>query len=210
MKIGKKNITNYMDNKIFRNFVIVFFIVFIGLSLYKCNIFRELQSFREDCYLSTWTVDTTGITNKAKEAILISESINKPNTDFTYCINLPVSERKDYTGTPGKYPQTCMNTVSSFYNPKRNWAQCQYFVNNCTKLGFKETDLPKPGDIIVFFKKNHAFHTGLYLGNSKYGPVINHSDGGKLPNNYHKHVLVNNLYKNCGSYVYYRYYTYVK
>ena len=103
-----------------------------------------------------------------------------------------------------------MNTVSAFYSPQRNWAQCQYFVNNCTKLGFKETDLPRPGDIIVFFKKNHAFHTGLYVGTSVYGPVINHSDGGKLPKNYHKHVLVKNLYKNYREHIYYRYYTYIK
>lgn len=196
-----------MVNKTLRNFVIVFILVFIGLSLYKCNICNEVKTIREDLYLSSWSIDTSNVSDKAKNAIIISENTNKPNTDFTYCINLPSKERHDYTGTPGKYPQTCMNTVSAFYSPKRNWAQCQYFVDNCNTLGFKETSIPKPGDIIVFFNKNHAFHTGLYLGNSRYGPIMNHSDGGKLPNNYHKHVIVNNVYKNSGEHIYYRYYT---
>ena len=199
-----------MVNKILRNFAIVFILVFIGLSLYKCNVYNEVTELRQNLYLSSWSVDTSNITDKAKKAILISENINKPNTDFTYCINLPPKDRRDYTGTLGKYPQTCMNTVSSFYSPTRNWAQCQYFVNNCRALGFEETSIPKPGDIIIFFNKNHAFHTGLYLGNSNYGPIMNHSDGGKLPSNYHKHVIVNNVYKNSGEHIYYRYFTCIK
>ena len=196
--------------KIIIGFITVFIIVFIGLQFHNNTISNKITRLNEELYLSTWSVDTSNISDKAKEAIMKSELATKPNTDFSNCINLPVKDRKDYTGTPGIYPQTCMNTVSSFYSPDKNWAQCQYFVNNCNRLGFEEVEVPKAGDIIVFFKKNHAFHTGLYLGKSKYGPVINHSDGGKLPNNYHKHVLVKNLYKDYKENIYYRYYTYIK
>ena len=88
----------------------------------------------------------------------------------------------DYTGTKGKSPKTCMNTVSAFYSPKANWASCSYFISHLKQLGFKETQKPKPGDIVIFFKKNNApGHAGLYVGNSLLGPLMNHADGGNQP-----------------------------
>lgn len=193
--------------------IIILLFITLGISsvLYiDLKEYNRYSTYKEILYMKNWSYSTEGISKAAKNAISISENTTCPNNNFSHVIHFPKEWKKDYTGTPGKYPQTCMNTVSAFYNPKANWAQCQYFVNNCTKLGFKETTTPKAGDIIIFFKKNHAFHTGLYLGESRYGPVINHSNGGKLPSDYQKHILVKNLYKNCGEHVYYRYYTYIK
>lgn len=162
-------------------------------------------------YYITWTPSTYNISEKAREAVNISENTCKPNTDFSNCINLPVKDRRDYTGTPGPYPQTCMNTVSSFYSPNANWAQCNYFVNNLQKLGFKETFDPKPGDIVIFFKKNNdARHTGLYVGKSLFGPLMNHSDGGKKSHNYQKHFPIKLFMLTRKDYVNYKYYTYIK
>jgi len=175
------------------------------LKIFLCTLFLLF------IYYITWCPSTTGISNKARAAVQISENTHKPNTDFTYCINLPKRDRKDYTGTPGKYPQTCMNTVSSFYSPEANWAQCNYFVNNLKYLGFKETNNPKPGDIVIFFKKNNdARHTGLYVGKSLFGPLMNHSDGGKKPHNYQKHFPIWLFMITRKDYVNYKYYTYIK
>ena len=160
-------------------------------------------------YYFTWSPNKSNISEQAKIAIEKSEACDRPNNDFSYCINLPKKDRKDYTGTPGKYPQTCMNTVSSFYSPKANWAQCNYFVNNLNKLHFKETDSPRPGDIVIFFKKNNdARHTGLYVGKSLFGPLMNHSDGGKLPHNYQKHFPIKLYMLTRKDYINYKYYTY--
>ena len=162
-------------------------------------------------YYLTWTPSTKGISEKARIAVERSESCTHPNNDFSHVIHFPKGWKKDYTGTPGKYPQTCMNTVSSFYSPEANWAQCNYFVNHLKKLGFKETSDPKPGDIVVFFKANNdARHTGLYVGNLLFGPMMNHSDGGKKPHNYQKHFPLKLFTIGAKGYVEYKYYTCVK
>lgn len=101
-------------------------------------------------YYITWTPSTKGISEKARIAVERSEACTQPNNDFSHVIHFPKEWKKDYTGTVGKYPQTCMNTVSAFYCPDANWAQCIYFVNHLKKLGFKETNDPKPGDLVVF------------------------------------------------------------
>ena len=103
-----------------------------------------------------------------------------------------------------------MNTVSAFYSPDANWAQCIYFVNHLKKLGFKETNDPKPGDVVVFFDRNHeAHHTGLYVGKSLFGPLMNHSDGGRKPHNYQKHLPIKLYMKASKHFIDYKYYTYV-
>lgn len=161
-------------------------------------------------YYFTWTPSTEGISEKARIAVERSEACTHPNNDFTHVIHFPKEWKKDYTGAVGKYPQTCMNTVSAFYSPEANWAQCIYFVNHLKKLGFKETDSPKPGDVVVFFDRNHeAHHTGLYVGKSLFGPLMNHSDGGRKPYDYQKHMPVKLFMLVRKKYVDYKYYTYV-
>ena len=162
-------------------------------------------------YYVTWTPSTDGISETAKKAVIASEERTCPNNDFRNVRHFPKEWKKDYTGTPGKYPQTCMNTVSSFFCPESNWAQCNWFVAHHKQLGFEETTHPKPGDIVVFFKKNNdARHTGLFVGYSLFGPLMNHSDGGKKPHNYQKHFPIL-LYVGAGrarGYIDYKYYTY--
>ena len=164
-------------------------------------------------YYFSWSPSVDGISERARLAVERSEACTHPNNDFSHVVHFPKEWKKDYTGTPGKYPQTCMNTVSAFYSPEANWAQCNWFVAHLKQLGFQETTDPKPGDIVVFFKKNNdARHTGLYVGKSLFGPLMNHSDGGKKPHNYVKHFPIQ-LYMLGGKsrgYVEYRYYTYIR
>lgn len=161
-------------------------------------------------YWLTWTPSLKGISEKAKQAVIASEKNKCPNNDFTHVVHFPKAWKKDYTGTPGPYPQTCMNTVSSFYSPDANWAQCAWFVANHKRLGFAETDDPKPGDIVVFFKEHGvAKHTGLYVGKSLFGPLMNHSDGGKKPHNYQKHFPIKLYIFGSTNYKSHKYYTYI-
>ena len=161
-------------------------------------------------YYFTWTPSTKGISEKARIAVERSEACTHPNNDFSHVIHFPKEWKKDYTGTVGIYPQTCMNTVSAFYRPEANWAQCIYFVNHLKKLGFKETNDPKPGDVVVFFDRNHeAHHTGLYVGKSLFGPLMNHSDGGRKPHNYQKHLPIKLYMRASKNFIDYKYYTYV-
>ena len=161
-------------------------------------------------YYFTWSPSLDGISEKARLAVERSEACTHPNNDFTHVVHFPQKWKKDYTGTPGKDPQTCMNTVSSFYSPDANWAHCGWFVNNHKKLGFKETDHPKPGDIVIFLRGNgSAGHTGLYVGKSLFGPMMNHSDGGKKDYNYWKHFPIKLYMLIAYHYKSYKYYTYI-
>ena len=135
-------------------------------------------------YYITWTPSTRGISEQARIAVERSEACTHPNNDFSHVIHFPKAWKKDYTGAVGIYPQTCMNTVSAFYSPEANWAQCIYFVNHLKKLGFKQTDNPKPGD-------------------------MNHSNGGRKPHNYQKHFPIKLYLKASKNFIDYKYYTYV-
>ena len=49
--------------------------------------------------------------------------------------------------------------------------------------------------------------TGLYVGNSLFGPLMNHSDGGRKPHNYQKHLPIKLYLKGSKNFIEYKYYT---
>ncbi len=183
-------------------------IAVVAMACTSCHTEGTTSNNPSTEYLSLWKPSTKGISEKAKIAVERSENTTCPNNDFRYVIHFPKEWKIDYTGTKGKSPKTCMNTVSAFYSPKANWASCSYFISHLKQLGFKETQKPKPGDIVIFFKKNNApGHAGLYVGNSLLGPLMNHADGGNQPYNYEKHLLIEYYMLKHKYYIKYKYYT---
>ena len=97
----------------------------------------------------------------------------KANFDLRYCVDLPANSRKDFTNTSWK-PMPCINTATSLYNDKYRAGNCNKFMSNPEKWGFKE--IPEneavAGDLMLFLrKKDGARHAGVYTMNSLLGPL---------------------------------------
>lgn len=95
------------------------------------------------------------------------------NYDLRYCIDLPTSERRDYTNSSWK-PMPCINTASSLYNDKHRAANCNKFMADPSKWGFQEVsaDEAVPGDMMLFIRRTDgARHAGVYTMNSILGPL---------------------------------------
>lgn len=128
---------------------------------------------------------------KGNEIVRRAEACRKPNNDFSYCTN-PSIERAACRNYPvsGKFhPLTCINTATSFYNPKNTCSYCPDFVRMPERWGFHEVKAKdrEPGDLIIFYRKGIASHAAVYIGESLFGPLMNHSDGGYLPIDYWRH-----------------------
>jgi len=121
-----------------------------------------------------------------------AEACSKPNNDFTYSTNPSINRSacRNYPVTSSFHPLTCINTATSFYNPKNTCSYCPDFVKMPGRWGFKEVPAKdrKPGDLIIFYRKGIASHAAVYIGESLFGPLMNQSDGGFLPIDYQKHV----------------------
>jgi len=105
------------------------------------------------------------------------------NYDLRYCIDLPADSRKDYTNTSWK-PLPCINTASSLYNDKHRAGNCNKFMANPERWGFREVsaDEAVPGDMMLFFRRSDgARHAGVYTMNSLLGPLCaNTITGGRF------------------------------
>lgn len=102
---------------------------------------------------------------------------------------------------------TCINTVTSFYNPRFTAAVCKNFVANPMKWHFKEVEKSEalPGDIIVLFDNTgNAWHAVILDHISGNDIIINHSNGKWSQNDYKRN---DHLSKWKFSYV--KFYTYV-
>lgn len=100
-----------------------------------------------------------------------------PNYDLRYCIDLDAGSRKDFTSSTWK-PMPCINTATSFYNPKHRADNCNRFKANPSNWGFKEVSAKDavPGDLILWVrKKDGARHAGVYTCNSIIGPLCANS-----------------------------------
>jgi len=121
-----------------------------------------------------------------------AEACSKPNNDFTYSTNPSIARSacRNYPVSGDFHPLTCINTATSFYNPKSTCSYCPDFVRTPGRWGFHEVSAKdrKPGDMVVFFKKGLATHAAVYIGESLFGPLMDQSDGGFLPFDYQKHV----------------------
>jgi len=121
-----------------------------------------------------------------------AEACRKPNNDFTYSTN-PSIERsacRNYPVRGSFHPLTCINTATSFYNPKNTCSYCPDFVRMPSRWNFREVpaEQRKPGDLIIFYRKGIPSHAAVYIGESLFGPLMNQSDGGFLPIDYQRHV----------------------
>jgi len=121
-----------------------------------------------------------------------AEACRKPNNNFSYCTN-PSIERaacRNYPVTGSFHPLTCINTATSFYNPKNTCSYCPDFVRMPSRWNFKKVAASerRPGDLIIFYRKGIASHAAVYIGESLLGPLMNQSDGYYLPINYQRHV----------------------
>jgi hypothetical protein len=160
-------------------------------------------------YCVLWTPAMTGRSTEANKALKVAERNRMPNNDFTYASNMPVRDRTDYTHST-YHPHTCINTATSFYDKHHTCSYCNHFIAHPEKWGFKETNSPKPGDLIIFFRKaNDARHCGMYVGKSLLGPMMDHSDGGYQWFDYQRHIPVKFFIDISVLYSRYKYYTYV-
>lgn len=101
-----------------------------------------------------------------------------PNYDLRYCIDLDAGSRKDFTNSSWK-PMPCINTATSFYNPIRRAGNCNRFMANPAKWGFREVSANEavPGDLILWVrKKDGARHAAVYTCNSIVGPLCANSN----------------------------------
>lgn len=96
-----------------------------------------------------------------------------PNYDLRYCVDLPAEARKDFSHTSWK-PMPCINTATSFYNDKHRGGNCNKFMANPSRWGFKEVSEENavPGDLMLFIRREDgARHAGVYTMNSLIGPL---------------------------------------
>lgn len=103
---------------------------------------------------------------------------NSPNYDLRYCIDLDAGSRRDFTNSSWK-PMPCINTATSFYNPKRRAGNCNRFMSNPARWGFREVSAHEavPGDLILWVrKKDGARHAAVYTCNSLMGPLCANSN----------------------------------
>jgi len=121
-----------------------------------------------------------------------AEACRKPNNDFTYSTNPSIARSacRNYPVSGSFHPLTCINTATSFYNPRNTCSYCPDFVRMPERWHFKEVSSKerKPGDLVIFYRKGIASHAAVYIGESLFGPLMNQSDGGYLPIDYQKHV----------------------
>jgi len=121
-----------------------------------------------------------------------AEACRTPNNDFSHCTNPSIGRAacRNYPVSGSFHPLTCINTATSFYNPKSTCSYCPDFVRVPGRWNFREVKASerKPGDLIIFYRKGIASHAGVYIGQSLFGPLMDHSDGGYLRISYQRHV----------------------
>lgn len=146
--------------------------------------------------------------NTNNEYVNRAEQLSECNFDFRHASNMAAKERIDYTKNTWK-PKSCINTATAIFDENNTCTYCPHFVEHPEKWNFKEVETPEPGDIIVFFNKNRAFHAGVIVKNSLLGPIMNHANGGFRPNTYRHHDPVCIFSLLCGT-AYVKYYRYNK
>lgn len=103
----------------------------------------------------------------------------KPNYDLTYCVDLPASDRKDFTHSSFK-PLVCINTASSCYNYRHRAGNCNSLKAHPDRWKFREVsaDEAVPGDLMLFVTDTgRAPHAGVYTMNSLLGPLCANTIG---------------------------------
>lgn len=133
-----------------------------------------------------------------------SREANSPNTDFSYAQDMTDIQKfgaNKLAGIPliDLDPHTCLNTVTSFYNPESTVASNDNIVANPEKYGYKQIKQKDavPGDLIILSdRNNHPNHAVMFDSVSEgygvhngynYEPgdtLVNYSNGGRGSNDY--------------------------
>ena len=106
------------------------------------------------------------------------------NRNFLYASNASILGRIGMTLTP-RCPKTCINTVTAFYNKYHTCSNCEDFEKDPQKWGFKQTEDPKVGNIVIQhdMQTGRAFHACIVdIKEGKY--YVNHA----IRNRYFKNV----------------------
>lgn len=106
------------------------------------------------------------------------------NRNFLYASNASLLGRIGMTFTP-RCPKTCINTVTAFYNKYHTCSNCEDFEKDPQKWGFKQTETPKVGDLVI----QHDMHTGRAF----HACIIVDMKDGKY---YVNHAIRNRYFKN--------------
>ena len=107
------------------------------------------------------------------------------NRNFLYASNASILGRIGMTLTP-RCPKTCINTVTAFYNKYHTCSNCEDFEKNPQKWGFKQTEDPKVGNIVIQhdMQTGRAFHACIIVDIKEGKYYVNHA----IRNRYFKNV----------------------
>jgi len=107
------------------------------------------------------------------------------NRNFLYASNASLLGRIGMT-LALRCPKTCINTVTAFYNKHHTCSNCEDFEKEPQKWGFKQTETPKVGNIVIQhdMQTGRAFHACIIveIKDGKY--YVNHA----IRNRYFKNV----------------------
>lgn len=98
------------------------------------------------------------------------------NRNFLYASNASILGRIGMTLTP-RCPKTCINTVTAFYNKYHTCSNCEDFEKNPQKWGFKQTEDPKVGNIVIQhdMQTGRAFHACIIVDIKEGKYYVNHA-----------------------------------
>ena len=107
------------------------------------------------------------------------------NRNFLYASNASILGRIGMTLTP-RCPKTCINTVTAFCNKYHTCSNCEDFEKNPQKWGFKQTEDPKVGNIVIQhdMQTGRAFHACIIVDIKEGKYYVNHA----IRNRYFKNV----------------------
>lgn len=134
-----------------------------------------------------------------QKALVKSRKAQAPNTDFMHAQDMNKMQRIRATYLQSipdfilRHPHTCLNTVTSFYNPNSTVATNTSIWNNPTAYGYKQIPQTEAqaGDLIILSnRENHPVHAVMFDGvaaeNGDYkgypytagDTLVNYSNGG--------------------------------
>ena len=107
------------------------------------------------------------------------------NRNFLYASNASLLGRIGMTLSP-RCPKTCINTVTAFYNKRHTCSNCEDFEKEPQRWGFKQTENPKVGDMVIQHEVNtgRAFHACIIVDIKDGKYYVNHA----IRNRYFKNV----------------------
>lgn len=94
----------------------------------------------------------------------IAEETEEPNMNFLFASNASLAGRI-YMTFSGKEFKPCTNTVTAFYNKYHTCSNCEDFIKNPEKWGFRQTHEPEIGDLVIQHNSQtgRAYHAAIIV-----------------------------------------------